>query len=137
MHKKISLHQAGFFHTSNSVFIAHCQAIGLSHMTMVTNHLAAPGGMAETQRALAAGDTNVATLNHVFGHFPDLQRDSGEAAAKLIEAIGIAGELGAERIYLVSGGRGALDWEAGAERFGALLAPCREPAAARGVRLLV
>jgi sugar phosphate isomerase/epimerase len=56
---------------------------------------------------------------------------------KMNAAIDIATTLGADAIYLVTGGRGGLDWEAAAERFAQLIAPCLKSAGTRGVKLLV
>ena len=52
-------------------------------------------------------------------------------------AIGMAAQLGAGAIYLITGGRGRLSWEEGAARFSEWIAPCVAEAKARGIRLLV
>lgn len=135
MHPRVSLHQVAFLGESTTAFAAHCRAIGVREMTLVTPLLMAPGGMEDARGALADWDVHVATVNHVFAR--DLEKDEGGAAAGLAEAIDSAATLGAKAIYLLTGGRGALDWEAAAERFAALIAPGREAAEARGIALLV
>lgn len=137
MHPRVCLHQVAFINDSTASFVEHCRAIGVGHMTLVTPLLMRPGGVAEAQRALQPGGTRVTTVNHPFATFPDLERDGGEAAAKLTEAIGIAATLGAPNIYLVTGGRGSLTWEEAADRFAGLIAPCLAEAREKGVRLLV
>jgi sugar phosphate isomerase/epimerase len=106
-------------------------------MTLVSLFLTRPGAMDEAQQALSQGGPRVATVNHPFATFPNLQDDTGEALPKLLQAIDIAASLGARSIYLVTGGRGALSWEQAAERFAALILPGRAAAAERGVTLLV
>jgi sugar phosphate isomerase/epimerase len=137
MHKRISLHQVAFMGESTGRFIGHCRAIGVQHMTLVTPKLMAAGELDEAVEGLVAGGPRVATVNHVFAVFPDLATDHGMAAQKLHGAIDIAARLGADAIYLLSGGRGSLDWEGAAERFAGLIAPCLEAARARGLTLLV
>jgi sugar phosphate isomerase/epimerase len=137
MHPRISLHQVAFMGESTGSFIAHCRVIGVRLMTLVTPKLMAPGALDEAATGLVAGGPRVATVNHVFAAFPNLAADDGSAAQKLVEAIDIAARLGAGAIYLLSGGRGSLDWEGAAERFARLIAPCLDAAQARGVSLLV
>jgi len=122
---------------STGSFIAHCRTIGVQHMTLVTPKLMAPGELEEAVSALRAGGTRVATVNHVFATFPTLASDQGIAAQRLAAAIDIAGTLGADAIYLLTGGRGSLDWEGAAQRFAQLIEPCRQIARARNVTLLV
>jgi sugar phosphate isomerase/epimerase len=106
-------------------------------MTLVSLFLTKPGAMEEVQQSLRQGGPLVATVNHPFATFSNLQDDTGEASEKLLQAIDIASTLGARSIYLVTGGRGALSWEQAAERFAALVSPGRKAAAERGVTLLI
>lgn len=137
MHPRISLHQVAFVDESITAFVDHCRALGVGHMTLVTPLLMRPGGLEEARRALAPDGPRVDCVNHPFATFPDLERDSGEAVEKLTEAIEIAAALGARSLYLLTGGRGALSWEAAAERFAELIAPCQPAARRHGIRLLV
>lgn len=137
MHPRVCLHQVAFMKESTTAFVEHCRAIGVAHMTLVSPLLMLPGGLDEARRALSAGGPRCTTVNHPFAMQPDLDKDRGEATARLTQAIDIASALGAQNIYLVSGGRGTLDWEAAAERFAALIAPCRPAAREKGVKLLV
>lgn len=137
MHPRVSLHQVAFLGSSTQYFAQHCRSIGVLNLTLATPVLFAPGGMNDARAALAGGDLTVANINHVFGTYPNLERDEGQAAAQLNASIDAAHELGCGQIYLISGGRGALDWEQAAARFAALIAPCRTYAETRGVRLLV
>ena len=137
MHPRVSLHQVAFLDRPTREFIAFCRAQGIAHATLVTPLLLRPGGVAEAADALAARGVLASTVNHVFAAHPDLPGDTGEAGRHLDSAIEAAARLGASQIYLISGGRGRLDWEAAAARFAELIAPCKALAEARGVRLLV
>lgn len=137
MHPRISLHQVAFANESTPSFVRHCRAIGVAHATLVSLFLTGPGALEETVQALGEGGPRVATVNHPFATFPNLEDDSGEAAKKLLQAIEITASLGARSIYLQTGGRGALSWEQAAERFAALVAPGKSAARERGVTLMI
>jgi sugar phosphate isomerase/epimerase len=137
MHPRVCLHQVAFMAQGTRAFVEFCREAGIAWMTMVNPHLLGPGELEHAQAALAPGGPRPMTINQPFARFPDIESDTGEAALQLTEAIEAAARLGAPQLYIVTGGRGTLDWEAAAERLGELIAPCRELAAARGVRLLV
>jgi sugar phosphate isomerase/epimerase len=133
MHPRVSLHQVAYMGEPTRVFLDHCTAIGVAHATLVTPALATRQAIDEARHA----DVRIATINHGFAQRPDLESDAGEAVPALLETIDTAAILGAKSIYLLTGGRGGLDWEAAAARFADLLAPAREAARAKGIRLLV
>jgi len=137
MHPRVCLHQVAFVTEPTTTFIDHCREIGVGHMTLVTPLLMQPGGVEEAKAALAKGGPRATVVNHPFGNYPNLEEDTGQATEKLFGAIAIAETLGADRMYLVSGGRGSLSWEQAAERFAELIAPCRAIAQEKGIRLLV
>lgn len=137
MHPRVSLHQVAFMSETTTEFIAHCRAIEVGQMTLVTPVLMRPGDLEGAIAALAQGGPSVATVNHVFAVYPDLEHDTGEAANKLSEAIDISTGLGAKAIYLISGARGSLSWEDAAARFAALIAPCKAQAEGQGIGLMV
>ena len=129
MHPRVSLHQVAFLDRTTEEFLDHCRKIGVSYATLVADMAAQ---LAEPPAGIA-----IAALNRAFAVHPDIERDSGEAAARLNETIELAERLCANSVYLVTGGRGALDWEAAAARFAELVAPCRERAERAGIELLV
>ena len=137
VHPRVSLHQVAFLEESSASFIAFCREIGVGHMTLVTPALARPGDFAGAMAELARGGPKVATVNHVFGAFPNLEGSREQAVAGLMQAIDMAADLGASAIYLITGGRGGLSWEEGAARFAAWIAPCIATADSKGVKLLV
>lgn len=136
MHPRVSLHQVAFLDECPGAFVEHCRAIGVANVTLVTPLLVGDGAAA-ARSALAAGGVNVECVNHPSAGHPDLENDTGEGPRKLAEAIELAGELGAASLYLLTGARGGLDWEAAAHRFAELIAPSIPLAEARGVALLV
>lgn len=138
MHPRVCLHQVAFVQSHSSAdFIGFCREAGIPWMTLVNPHMLGPDTLAEMQAALALGGPRPATLNQPFATRPNIAEDTGEAAAKLNEAIEAAALLGAPNLYIVTGARGSLDWEGAAARLAELIAPCRKLAAERGVRLLV
>jgi sugar phosphate isomerase/epimerase len=57
--------------------------------------------------------------------------------AQLSKVIRDVAELGGQSVYLLTGGRGSLTWEAAAERFCAGIAPCVAEAKAAGLKVLI
>jgi sugar phosphate isomerase/epimerase len=137
IHPRVCLHQVGFMAEPVTDFIAFCRKAGIGHMTLANPHMIGPSALAEMQAALAPGGPRPTVLTAPFAIYPDLERDSGEAARHLSEAIEAAALLGSEKFYIVSGGRGRLDWEAAAARLAQLIAPCRDLAQQRGIPLLI
>jgi sugar phosphate isomerase/epimerase len=136
-HPRVSLHQVVFADQATPAFIDLCRASGVRHMTLASVLMRAPGDLDAVRASMADGGPRLSTLNHPFGTFPDLEKDSGEAARGLAAAIDTAASLGARGIYMQTGGRGALDWEQAAAKFTALLAPARDAARAQGVSLSI
>lgn len=132
MHPRIALHQVGFMSEPVAAFVAFCRDLGIAHWTLANPLMLGPNALGETP----AGNGRV-TLAHAFALQPDLERDGGGAADLIIRTITAAPGLGANHIYMVTGARGSLDWEQAAARFAALIAPCRDVAAAQGVALSV
>lgn len=137
MHPRVCLHQVGFLSESTPAFIAFCREIGVPHMTLANPHMLGPTVLDDTLAALVGGGTSATNMAQPFARYPDLAGDTGGGAASLTQAMDAAAALGMANVYLVTGGRGSLDWEAAAARFAELIAPCRTHAAARGVTLLV
>lgn len=137
MHPRVCLHQVGFLSESTPAFIAYCREVGVRHMTLVNPHMLGPEVLDTTVAALAPGGTAANTVNQPFALYPDLERDEGGAARALNQAIDAAAKLGAPNLYIVTGGRGTLDWEAAAMRCADLISPCRTRAKERKVTLMV
>ena len=56
--------------------------------------------MDEAMQVLEETDVRVEAVNHQFAVYPDLERDSGAATQKMLQAIDIASTLGARSVYL-------------------------------------
>ena len=137
MHPRVCLHQVGFLSESTAAFIAYCREIGVGEVTLANPLSLGPAVLDEALAALAPGGVRVGTVVQPFARYPDLEHDEGEAALRMMAAIDAAAALGCPHLYTITGGRGGLDWEAAAERFATLLAPCRDHATAKGVALSV
>jgi sugar phosphate isomerase/epimerase len=137
MHPRISLHQVAFIRDDVASFVHYCREIGVQYATLVTLPLMAPGNLENAKRALDDTGVRVNSVNHPFATYPNLEKDVGEASAKLLVAIEIAAAAGAKSIYMQTGGRGALSWEEAAERFTALLVAGKTAARQQGIDLLI
>jgi sugar phosphate isomerase/epimerase len=86
-----------------------------------------------------AGNYRVATLSHGFhmGPLPEGDGWQETARAELSRAIRFASSVGAESIYMVTGGRGKRSWEEAAEIFAAAVAPSVAEAKDAGVPILI
>jgi sugar phosphate isomerase/epimerase len=120
-----------------ATFLDFCCSIGVQHCTLATPALDRPGEFEEARASVGQGRIKVGCVNHPFAPRPNLQQDSGAATQGLLRAVEMAVELGAPSIYMLTGGRGGLNWEQAADRFTDLVAPAREVARQKGVALLV
>ena len=137
MHPRISINQICFSGASPVEFLGRARALGAQRIGFNSPSLLAPGGAAEAQATLAAGGLSVETVCHPFAVYPALDGDCAQARDTLLELIEIGAQLGARSIYLLTGGRGSLDWDQAAERFVEALAPCRASAKAAGLPLMI
>lgn len=137
LHPRLSLNQAGFLAESTAAFIGFCREVGAQHATIANPHAMGPQVLDEVLEALAPGGVSIACVMQPFARYPDIAHDAGGAAEAMFGAIDAAAELGAGDVYLISGGRGGLDWEAAATRMAELIAPCVAYGLERGVMLSV
>ena len=79
------------------------------------------------------------TLTHVFrpGTLSSRRDDIRHDREALSRAIAMAAAIGAGSIYMLTGGRGALSWEAAADIFAEAIEPCRAEARDAGVVLSI
>jgi sugar phosphate isomerase/epimerase len=137
MHPRVCLHQVGFLSESTDAFVRFCGEIGVGHVTLAMLPGTGPEAYAAARAALEGSKVMPDNWAHPFARYPDLESDSGEAAERLNATIDTCAAIGCGHIYLVSGGRGSLDWEDAAQAMARLIAPCRERAADRGIALSV
>lgn len=134
MHPRVSLQQVPFLNRSAAEFLAFCSRIGVRNAVLAQS-LAEADALRPVQAAVASHGVRIAALTHVFCR--DLSQAGKEATEALLAAIRSAGALGVPAIYMITGGRGRLDWDDAAARFAALVAPCHQAARENGVRLLI
>lgn len=137
MHPRLSINKVCFLSRSNAEFIEAARGLGAHNVVLLSSDLLADGALAETQRLLGADGPRVASIQHPFALHPDLDRDEGMAAANLMAVVAVAEQLGADSVYMVTGGRGGLGWEAAAARFAELVTPVASSARERGIDLLI
>jgi sugar phosphate isomerase/epimerase len=137
MHPRVCLHQVGFLSEGTDAFIRFCGEIGVGHVTLAMLPGTGPEAYDAARAALAGSGVEADNWAHPFARYPDLESDSGEAAARLNSTIDTCAAIGCGHVYLVSGGRGGLDWEGAAAAMARLIPPCREHAAAQGITLSV
>jgi sugar phosphate isomerase/epimerase len=116
MHPRLSLHQVAFMSESTGDFLAFCNEAGFANAV-----LAAPKLEAEGIKSLPATAPKIASLNQVFD------------AARFEATLDLAVQIGAQSLYLLTGGRGALDWENAAQHFSRAI----KPGLARGLPILI
>lgn len=137
LHPRLSLNQAGFLKESTAAFVNFAREIGAGHVTVANPYMMGPQVLDEVLAALEPGGVQVAALMQPFARYPDIEHDSGGAAEAMDRAIDAAHRLGAPDIYIISGGRGTLSWEAAAQRMAALIAPCVAKARSLGIAISV
>ena len=137
MHPRVSLNQVGFLSESTPAFIQFCREIGVSNAVIASSLAMGQDLLDETLAALAPGGVHVPCIVQPFARYPDLERDDGGAGEHMNRAIEAAAALSARHVYMITGGRGNLSWEAAAARFVELIAPCIEHARAHGIGLLI
>jgi sugar phosphate isomerase/epimerase len=135
MQDRISLHHIAFPTNDIRALGAHFAATGVRRVTLWSG-LFEENGLPAVQEMLAEHGYGVETVPHVFR--PGfLSRDAGEDRDRLSRAIGHAKAVGANSIYMLTGGRGAMEWAEAADVFAEAVAPCAAEARAAGVALSI
>jgi sugar phosphate isomerase/epimerase len=137
VHPRISINQACLLDAPTEAFLDCAHSIGASSVVLIGEKVTADGGAAIVKPLLQDRSLRVECIYHRFGVFPDLDRDDGRAGRALMTMIATAHDLGARAIYMTTGGRGRLSWEAAADRFTELVRPGARRAAELGVSLMI
>lgn len=137
MHPRISINQVCFQGAALNEFVRHVRALGAQRIGFISPSLLAPAGAAAAEALLADGGLAVETINQAFAIHPSLESDCAQAREGLHQLIDIGAQLGTRSIYLLTGGRGSLDWEQAAARFVEAVAPCGEAARKMRIALLI
>jgi sugar phosphate isomerase/epimerase len=140
MHERISIHPVCFMGAPFAELAQNWAKLGARRVGLI-NQFLDEQGLDTVKAAVRAGGYKVETINHIFlgmGQNLDLNEETWEVPrARLGRQIENAKALGANSIYVMSGGHGRLTWSEAAECFSAAIAPCVQQAKATGVAILV
>jgi len=138
MHERISVNSLCFPGTPLHEQAAYWRDLAPRRVSFVSAQLI--GDLSPAHEALKTGRYKVETVTHQFrsGRHVSQEDDSWrDDRARLMEVIEAAKTLGAQSIYMLTGGHGSLVWEDAAECFAAAVAPCVAKANEAGIALLV
>lgn len=139
MHPQISVNSICFLDQSLEQQAGFWRSLNAHRVSLVGPHLDAEG-IDAARRALVSGNYCVETIVHPFSSTIPLSTDKSSWAvprARLSTQIHVAAELGAQSIYMTTGGHGGLTWEQAAETFAQAIAPCVEQAKSEGIALMI
>lgn len=133
MHERLSVHNVTFLGASAQELDTHWRALGVRRLSVLDTQLFDP-----EFRAVIAGH-RVEAVYHLFAagcldSGRDGIRTARDSLARVIEE---AAAIGAQCVYLLTGGRGALTWDQAADRFCDMVGPGVEGSAAAGVTLAI
>lgn len=134
---RISVNALCFPGADWSAMTATWTDLGIRRVSFTSRHL--PDDIAAAADWVGRSGHVVESITHPFlsGVALDAPDDViADARANLSRLVNTAERLGARSIYLVTGGRGVLGWDAAAERFRDAIAPCVQQAAEVGLKLL-
>lgn len=138
MHSQLSIHQICFGELGVADFLQQCRVLGARRATLNGPALLAPGGLNAARQHLGE-DLQLQSIAHLFTANPLTQSpgDWQQPRETLNRLIDMGAELGADSIYMLTGGRGELSWIEAAASFNAAITPCRERARAAGLALAI
>jgi sugar phosphate isomerase/epimerase len=137
MHPRISINQVCFVGADLNEFVGHARALGAQRIGLISSSLLTPTGATAATALLADSGLPVETINQAFATHPSLERGCAQAQQELRRLVDIGAQLGTRSIYLLTGGRGSLDWEQAAARFVEAVAPCRDAAKKMNIALMI
>ncbi|MCV7342909.1 sugar phosphate isomerase/epimerase family protein [Mycolicibacterium rhodesiae] len=135
MHEQLSVHDVTFLGSSPAELQGHWTELGVRCLSVIDTELVDP----EFRRIVASGDYLVQAVCHVFGagRVPADARSADDARSALSRLIDVAASVDARCIYMLTGGRGTLDWEQAAEAFSSAIEPCVREAEHAGISLAI
>jgi sugar phosphate isomerase/epimerase len=139
MHHRISVHSICFPGASVGELARRWRSLEADRVSL-SSDLLLPDDGAAARMALRAGGHRLETITHPFASGRHLHRDPQflhDVRERLDRVTDIAARLGAQSIYMLTGGHGSLDWEQAAEIFSEAVAPCIARARRAGVALLI
>lgn len=139
MHNRISVNSICFMGSSFSQQADYWQQLA-PHRVSILGGQVDQEGLDAARQALATGSYRLENIMQPFLPGQNLNPDnsSWEAPrARLNAQIDNAIALGANSIYMVTGGHGGMVWEQAAEVFAEAVAPCVAKAKAAGIALMI
>ncbi|WP_317929906.1 sugar phosphate isomerase/epimerase family protein [Halioxenophilus sp. WMMB6] len=138
MHPRISVNSVNVMNASLDEQVYYWRRLAAHRVSLISPQLD-NYGVAKMAECLAQSHCSVETIVHNFFTGPLTAEPTAwqAAQAKLRERIDQAQALGAQSIYMMTGGHGDLTWEAAAEIFCTAIQPCLAYAQAAGVRLMI
>jgi sugar phosphate isomerase/epimerase len=138
LHDRLSVHSICFPNAGIEELFGHWKTVGARRVSFSSQQVIDYGADAVRAR-LDAGGHCAETMTHVLrpGVLTGTADDIAADRARLRQAIAAAATIGARSIYMLTGGRGSLSWQAAADVFAETLAPCRTEARAAGVALAI
>ena len=121
-HERLSVHNVTFLGASLTELQKHWTGLEVARLSILDSQLLDP----ELPNLLQHNDYTIEAVYHLF-----------DAPAALTHVIDNAAAVGARTVYLLTGGRGGLNWSQAAERFSEMVAPCAEHAERTGVALAI
>jgi sugar phosphate isomerase/epimerase len=138
MHQRISFNNLCFPGASLASDIECWRSLGAKRIGVTDAKMLLEGWDASVDQ-LRAANFKIATIVHPFMLERKLDQPEGwdVARADLSRTLAAAKALGAETVYMVTGGRGALSWEQAAEAFCTAVGPGADEARRLGIDLLI
>jgi sugar phosphate isomerase/epimerase len=137
VHEKVAVNALAFGSDPIEAVMDQLRQVGSPRVSFISNLLLGEN-LPKAKAGVEQAGYKVETVTHMFcaGAISDRSLWEG-ARATLGEVIKGAQTVGARSIYLLTGGRGTLDWEGAAKAFAEALAPCLDVAKTAGVELLI
>jgi sugar phosphate isomerase/epimerase len=138
MHERISVHSICFPTAGIEELGRNWRAVDATRVSFSSLQVL-DYGTPRVRRMLDAAGQQTETVTHVFRAGPLASRaaDMEAERTQLTRAIEAAALLGARSVYMLTGGRGEMNWEQAAAVFAATIAPCRKIAQDAGIALAI
>jgi sugar phosphate isomerase/epimerase len=135
MHERISVHSICFPNAGVEVLLQNWRTLGAQRVSFSSPQVLDYGPQ-KLRAELDAVGQKTETVTHIFragALAPNMQAERDQLA----RAIDAAAILGANSIYMLTGGRGTASWEEAASMFAEALVPCRALAQDAGIQLAI
>jgi len=138
MHDRLSVHSISFPTADVPALLEHWGTLGAKRVSFSNGQLR-DQDPATLHEALKRGGHQVETITHVLENktLSDDETAKAAVAAGLSNTIAMAKTLGASSIYMLTGGRGSMQWEQAAEVFASTIQPCAAQAQDAGIKLAI